>query len=154
MKALVQRVSRAQVTVEDVVRGEIAAGALIYLGCETGDTEAQATRLAERVARLRFFPDADGRSNFDLHQIGGAVLLVAQFTLAADLSKGHRPSFGSALAPAEARILVACFARTLRERGLCVEEGEFGASMRVSSVNEGPATYLLQEPGPMAAART
>jgi D-tyrosyl-tRNA(Tyr) deacylase len=118
---------------------------LVYLGCEAGDEEAQALRLADRVSKLRIFADAAGASNLDLSAAGGAILLVSQFTLAADLRKGNRPSFSRALAPALARELVARFGSRLRERGHRVEDGEFGAEMLVTSVNEGPATYLLHE---------
>lgn len=145
VKALLQRVRRASVRVEGQVTGAIGAGLLIYLGCETGDGEAQARRLAERAARLRVFADEQGRSNLDLAQAGGAVLLVSQFTLAADLRKGHRPSFTGALEPAPARGLLEVFAAALRSRGFRVEEGIFGAEMEVESVNHGPATYLLRE---------
>lgn len=146
MKALVQRVSAARVTADGEPAGEIGRGALVYLGCEAGDAEEHARRLAGRVARLRFLPDADGKTNLDLAQAGGEVLLVSQFTLAADLGRGNRPSFASALAPEPARALVAAFGRFLEEAGLPVRHGRFGAAMRVESVNEGPATYLLVEP--------
>jgi D-tyrosyl-tRNA(Tyr) deacylase len=146
MKALVQRVSHARVTVAGRLSGEIAGGLLIYLGCELGDTESEATRLAARVVKLRIFPDAEGRANLDLRQTGGAVLLVAQFTLAADLRKGNRPSFTTALPPEPARALVALFCRLLEQAGIPVGQGEFGAEMAVESLNYGPATYLLQEP--------
>jgi D-tyrosyl-tRNA(Tyr) deacylase len=147
-------VARARVTVEGRVTGEIGAGLLLYLGCEAGDGEAQARRLAGRAARLRVFADAGGRTNLDLAQAGGAVLLVPQFTLAADLRKGHLPSFGKALEPAAALRLVAVFAQELRAAGHRVEEGVFGAEMEVESVNLGPATYVLEESpagGPAAA---
>jgi len=139
----VQRVSQASVCVAGLMRGEIQAGLLVYLGCELGDEEVQAVRLADRVSKLRIFNDAAGLSNLDLSSVAGAILLVSQFTLAADLRKGNRPSFTSALAPESARVLVARFAARLRERGHRVEEGVFGAEMEVTCVNQGPATYLL-----------
>ena len=146
-----QRVSRASVCVAGLVRGEIEAGLLIYLGCEIGDEEVQAVRLADRVSKLRIFADAAGLSNLDLSSVAGAILVISQFTLAADLRKGNRPSFTGALAPDPARALVARFAARLRERGHRVEEGIFGAEMEVTSVNQGPATYLLRDPaGPGA----
>jgi len=145
----VQRVGSASVRVDGVLRGEIALGLLVYLGCERGDGEVQMLRLADRVSKLRVFADADGLSNMDLQQVGGAILLVSQFTLSADLRKGNRPSFGWALAPEPARILVAHFAARLRERGHRVEEGSFGAEMEIASVNLGPATYwLAEDPAP------
>lgn len=145
MKALVQRVASASVSVGGRLCGEIGRGLLVYLGCETGDGEAQALRLADRVSKLRIFADAAGASNLDVAAAGGAILLVSQFTLAADLRKGNRPSFTRALAPGPARELVARFGARLRERGHRVEQGEFGADMRVASENDGPATYLLHE---------
>lgn len=145
MKALVQRVASAAVRVGGQPRGSIEGGLLVYLGCEAGDGAAQALRLADRVSKLRIFADSAGASNLDLTAAGGAILLVSQFTLAADLRKGNRPSFSRALAPAPARELVARFGARLRERGHRVEEGEFGAEMQVTSVNDGPATYLLHE---------
>lgn len=145
MKALVQRVTSASVRAEGRVTGAIGSGLLVYLGCERGDGEAQALRLADRTAKLRIFADDAGASNLDLAAVGGEILLISQFTLAADLRKGNRPSFTSALAPEPARALVARFGARLRERGHRVAEGVFGAEMEVASVNAGPATYLLQE---------
>lgn len=145
MKALAQRVSAARVEVAGAVRGEIGAGLLVFLGCERGDGPETAERLATRLAKLRVFADAAGKSNLDVRAAGGAILLVSQFTLAADLRKGNRPSFDAALPPEPARELVARCAAALRGLGLRVAEGEFGAEMRVACVNEGPATYLLRE---------
>lgn len=146
MKALVQRVGSAQVEVEGEICGAIGVGVLVYLGCETGDGAEHARRLAGRVAKLRLFPDAAGKTNLALAEVGGAVLLVSQFTLAADTGAGNRPSFSSALAPEPARALVELFGRCLQEAGLRVQTGRFGAEMAVSSLNQGPATYLLEEP--------
>jgi len=146
VKALVQRVSSARVEAEGRACGAIGLGVLVYLGCETGDDEARARRLAARVAKLRLFPDAAGKTNLALAEIGGAVLLVSQFTLAADTGAGNRPSFTPALAPEPARALIELFGRCLEEAGLPVQTGVFGAEMAVSSLNQGPATYLLEEP--------
>lgn len=146
MKALVQRVSSARVEVAGETCGAIGLGVLVYLGCETGDGAEQARRLAARVAKLRLFADAAGKTNLALAEVGGAVLLVSQFTLAADTAGGNRPSFSSALAPEPARQLVELFAAGLAAAGLPVQTGRFGAEMAVSSLNQGPATYLLEEP--------
>ena len=144
MIALVQRAGPSQVTVEGAVTGAIDDGMLVYLGCEQGDDADVARRLAGRLARFRMFDDAEGKTNLDLAQAGGAVLLIPQFTLAADTRKGNRPSFTSALPPAEARKLCGIFKETLAEKGFRVEEGVFGATMEVASVNLGPASYLLR----------
>lgn len=146
MKVLVQRVARARVSVEGRTTGEIGRGLLIYLGCEPGDDTERTRRLALRASKLRVFADADGKSNLAVTEVGGAVLLVSQFTLAADLRKGNRPSFTTALAPEPARLLVEEFGRALETLGLRVARGEFGAEMLVESVNEGPATYWLADP--------
>ncbi|MHC4824425.1 MAG: D-aminoacyl-tRNA deacylase [Planctomycetota bacterium] len=141
MKALVQRVDQAQVEVEGEVVGRIGLGFLIYLGCAVGDEAATAGKMAERLGKLRVFEDADGKTNLDLE---GSILLISQFTLAADLRKGNRPSFTTALAPDEAQVLVEQVRQTLENKGFRVESGVFGAHMRVSSTNVGPATYLLE----------
>ncbi|RMH01967.1 MAG: D-tyrosyl-tRNA(Tyr) deacylase [Planctomycetota bacterium] len=146
MKALLQRVGRAEVRVDGEVRGRIGPGLLVLLGCERGDGPGQADRMSRRIAGYRVFPDRDGRTNLDVLQVGGSVLLVSQFTLAADTRKGRRPSFDPALPPDRARELVARVGTGLRERGLRVEEGVFGARMEVELVNLGPATYLLEVP--------
>ncbi len=140
-----QRVAQARVTSAGAVCGEIGLGLLVYLGCEQGDGTEQALRLAGRLVRLRVFADAAGKTNLALAEVGGSVLLVSQFTLAADTRKGNRPSFTRALAPAPARLLVEQFAGALRAAGAPVQQGVFGAEMRVESVNLGPATYLLEE---------
>ncbi len=147
MKALVQRVDQAQVEVEGKVVGRIALGSLVYLGCAVGDDAAIASKMAERLAKLRIFEDADGKTNLDLTAVEGSLLLISQFTLAACLKKGNRPSFTTALAPEAARVLVDQVRQALENKGFRVESGEFGAHMRVSSTNVGPATYLLEIDG-------
>lgn len=144
MRALLQRVDRASVRVAGREVGRIGEGLLVFLGCQRGDGAAQAERMAGRIARYRIFPDGEGRSNLAVGDLGGAVLLVPQFTLAADTAKGNRPSFTPALAPEEAEPLLAAVARGLRERGLTVAEGVFGAEMLVELVNHGPASYVLE----------
>jgi len=140
----VQRVSSAQVEVLGAVVGKIRLGLLILLGCQLGDSSAQAQHLAARIAKLRVFEDLEGRTNLDIFAVKGEILLVSQFTLAADLRMGNRPSFTTALAPLEAELLVIQVAQELLNKGLKVENGVFGAHMEVSSCNTGPATYLLE----------
>lgn len=144
MRALLQRVDRAAVHVEGQEVARIGVGLLVFLGCARADTELIATKLAARVARYRVFPDAEGKTNLDVSQARGSVLLVPQFTLAADTRKGNRPSFSTALAPEQAMGIVAAFVTALREQGLVVAEGVFGAEMLVELTNHGPATYLLE----------
>lgn len=144
MKALLQRVDRAAVHVEGQEVGRIGIGLLVFLGCAKGDGAAEAERLAARVARYRVFPDDEGKTNLNVREARGSVLVVPQFTLAADTRKGNRPSFSSTLPPEQAQELVKGFVRVLRELDLVVAEGVFGAEMLVELTNHGPATYLLE----------
>jgi D-aminoacyl-tRNA deacylase len=146
MRAVVQRVASASVTVDGETVGEIGAGLLVLLGVAAGDGEADAERLAGKVARLRVFPDADGRFDRSLLDEGGAALVVSQFTLLADTGKGHRPSFAAAAAPAEAERVYEHFCAALRALGPHVETGVFGARMEVELVNDGPVTIVLDLP--------
>jgi D-tyrosyl-tRNA(Tyr) deacylase len=143
MRAVVQRTARAAVTVEGSTVGQIGAGLLVLLSVGSEDDDAVATRLAGRVATLRVFADEAGRMNLDLAQTGGSVLVVSQFTLHADTSRGHRPSFVHAGAPEHAERLCGVFVTALRGRGLVVETGRFGAHMRVELVNDGPVTLVV-----------
>lgn len=143
MKLVIQRVSRADVKVEGRTVGEIGKGLLVLVGAEKGDGAAAAEEAARRVAGLRVFEDAAGKMNLALADVGGAALVVSQFTLAADLSRGRRPGFEKALPAAEARPLYEHFVRALALAGVPVATGEFGAMMDVSLVNAGPATFLL-----------
>lgn len=147
MIAVVQRVRGAAVRVDGATVGAVEGdGLLVLLGVLEGDGEAQAQRLAERVARYRVFGDEQGRMNRSLLDVGGGALVVSQFTLAADGRKGRRPSFDRAADPALAEPLYERFARALEELGVArVETGRFGASMEVELVNQGPATFLLTE---------
>ncbi len=147
MKLVVQRVSRAAVRVAGETSGEIGRGFLVLLGAETGDTPAVAEECARKVAGLRVFEDSAGKMNLALPDVGGAVLAVSQFTLAADLSRGRRPGFERALRALEAEPLYERFVAALRELGLTVATGVFGATMDVELVNEGPATFLIDMPG-------
>jgi D-tyrosyl-tRNA(Tyr) deacylase len=143
MRTVVQRVSRAAVRVDERVVGEIEAGVLVLLGVAAGDSEAEVDALAGKVARLRIFEDADGRFDRSVLDTGGAVLVVSQFTLIADTSKGNRPSFSRAAPSAEAERLYERFCEALRALGLSVEQGVFGARMDVELVNDGPVTIVL-----------
>jgi D-tyrosyl-tRNA(Tyr) deacylase len=143
MRAVVQRVSRASVTVEERVIGEIGPGLLVLLGVSTSDTEADAAWLSEKIAGLRIFEDQDGKMNRSVSDTGGAVLAVSQFTLYGDVRRGKRPSFDAAARPERARELYESFVADIRKRGLRCETGQFQATMSVALVNDGPVTILL-----------
>ncbi|MCZ7587704.1 MAG: D-aminoacyl-tRNA deacylase [Gaiella sp.] len=143
MRALVQRVSRAAVRVGGETVGSCGPGLLVLVGARHEDTSETATRLAAKIARLRIFPDEAGRFDRSLLDTGGEALVVSQFTLLANTSKGHRPSFTDAAPPEEAELLVDAFCTALRELGVRVETGVFGARMAVELVNDGPVTIVL-----------
>lgn len=143
MRAVVQRVTRASVRVEERTVGQIGSGLLVLLGVARGDTEADAEQLADRVAHLRVFPDAAGQMNLSVQEVGGALLVVSQFTLLGDCRRGRRPSYVEAAPPEEAVRLYQRFVALARQAGLPVEEGVFRAMMDVELVNEGPVTLLL-----------
>jgi len=143
MKAVVQRVSRARVRVGEDVAGEIGAGLCVLLGVARRDDAAVASRLAEKVARLRIFENEEGRFDRSLLDVGGEALVVSQFTLIADTAKGNRPSFGEAAQPDEAEPLFERFCAALRDLGVPVATGVFGARMAVELVNDGPVTIVL-----------
>ena len=145
MRAVVQRVTSASVRVSGEVVGAVERGALVLLGVLKGDGEREATQLALKVAGFRFFSDDEGRMNRSAHEVGGALLVVSQFTLAADGRKGRRPSFDKAAPPAEAEALYKRFVSALRGSGLEVETGRFGAMMEIELVNDGPVTFVLDE---------
>lgn len=146
MIGLLQRVAWARVQVEGRTVGEIGRGLLVFLAVERDDKEAQADRLIERLMNYRVFPDAEGRMNRSVLDVRGEVLLVSQFTLAADTNSGLRPSFTPAAAPAEAqRLFDYCLARA-RTCSLRIATGEFGADMQVALVNDGPVTFSLRVP--------
>ena len=145
MLALLQRVSEAKVAVEGVAIGAIGPGLLVLVGIEPRDGEAQVARMAERLLGYRVFDDARGRMNLSLAQTGGGLLLVSQFTLAADTGSGMRPGFSTAAEPAQAERIFGQLLRSCRARhGPGVETGRFGAHMTVSLVNDGPVTLLLK----------
>ena len=143
MRAVVQRVSRASVVVEERVIGEIGMGLLVLLGVHKNDAEADADYLAEKIAGLRVFEDSDGKMNRSVVDVGGAVLAVSQFTLYGDVRRGKRPSFDDAARPERARELYEYFVLKIRQNSLRCETGQFQAMMSVSLVNHGPVTMLL-----------
>lgn len=144
MRAVVQRVSRASVVVDGAVPARIGPGVLVLLGIAGGDNEAGAARLAGKVARLRVFEDDQGRFDRSLLDTGGSALVVSQFTLLADTSRGNRPSFSDAATPEHAEPLYQAFCAALEAEGVPVETGVFGARMQVELVNDGPVTILLE----------
>ncbi|MCB1220301.1 MAG: D-tyrosyl-tRNA(Tyr) deacylase [Planctomycetales bacterium] len=144
MRAVIQRVSRARVTVDGRVTGEIGQGLLVLLAALKGDTEAELEFMARKVSGMRIFTDNDGKMNLDVGAVGGSVLVVSQFTLAAPTASGNRPSFSSAMPPDEAQEMVERFKRRLEtDYGLSVASGEFGAKMDVELVNDGPVTIIV-----------
>jgi len=143
MLSIVQRVSRASVTVEGKVVSEIGRGLLVLAGLEKGDTENDLSYTARKTVELRIFPDDDGKMNRSVPESGGTILAVSQFTLAADIRKGRRPSFDTAMPPEEAQSLFDRFVRELTALGVTVATGSFGARMEVSLVNDGPVTFIV-----------
>lgn len=143
MRAVVQRVRSASVTVDETVVGRIEIGFLVLLGVTVGDTDADLTYIVDKVANLRVFPDAEGRMNVDITGAGGALLVVSQFTLAGDCRNGRRPSWIAAARPDEAKAWYERAVEAWRARGLRVETGVFQADMQVALVNDGPVTLLL-----------
>jgi D-aminoacyl-tRNA deacylase len=146
MRVVIQRVRRASVTVAGEVVGEIAAGWLVLLGVGPTDTTKQADWLAERVANLRAFNDADGKMNLSVQDVNGSVLVVSQFTLYGDCQKGRRPGFSGAAPPAIADPLYEAFVTALKMLGVPVATGRFGADMQVELVNDGPVTFVIDAP--------
>lgn len=143
MRAVVQRVGRAQVTVNGEITGQIGPGLVVLLGVGRDDTEADATYLAEKIAGLRVFEDDQGKMNRSVQDVGGSVLAVSQFTLYGDVRRGKRPSFDAAAPPEKARQLYEFFVNQIRVAGLRCETGRFQQMMKVELVNEGPVTILL-----------
>ena len=146
MRAVVQRVSSASVTVEDETVGRIGQGLVVLLAVGRGDYAEAADWLSEKIAHLRIFEDDDGKMNQSVLDVGGQVLVISQFTLFGDCRKGRRPSYQQAADPAPARDLYRQFAAALRKWGLAVETGTFGAKMAVSLVNDGPVTLIVESP--------
>ncbi|MCA1954224.1 MAG: D-tyrosyl-tRNA(Tyr) deacylase [Anaerolinea sp.] len=144
MKAVLQRVSQASVTIEQRQVAKIGPGLLILLGIGPNDDQAKAQQLAYKIAHLRIFGDENGKMNRSVLDIGGEALLVSQFTLFADTRKGHRPAFTEAAPPELARPLCDFFAEALRQQGLPTQTGEFGAHMQVELINDGPVTIWME----------
>jgi D-tyrosyl-tRNA(Tyr) deacylase len=144
MRVVVQRVARASVTVQGRVTGSIGRGLLVLVGFAPGDTPETVEWMADKVAGLRIFADGDGKMNLDVGQVAGSLLVVSQFTLYGDASKGRRPSFVAAAPPGVAVPLYQAFIARLKARRLPVETGEFGAMMDVELVNQGPVTLILE----------
>lgn len=143
MRALIQRVSAASVTVEGATLGEIGPGLLILVCAMQGDGAAEAEQLAAKIAKLRIFKDAAGKMNLSVRDIGGAALVVSQFTLAADTARGNRPGFSAAAAPAQGEALYDTFTAQVQAQGIPVATGRFGADMAVSLINDGPVTIWI-----------
>ena len=144
MKCLLQRVTQASVTVAGDVVGEIDRGLMVLVGVEPQDREQTVTRMAERLCRYRVFSDSEGKMNLNVVQADGAILLVSQFTLAADTSSGNRPGFSMAAPPQQASNLCDALAQALKDTGVRVATGRFGANMQVALVNDGPVTFMLE----------
>jgi D-aminoacyl-tRNA deacylase len=143
MRAVVQRIKKAGVRIDGVLKGSIDKGLLVYVGIEKGDSPADAHYLSSKLRTLRIFEDNAGKMNLDIIETGGSVLVISQFTLAGDARKGRRTSFERAEAPQMAKELYEKFIKCLTEAGVAVREGEFQAHMEVESVNDGPVTILL-----------
>ncbi len=145
MKIVVQRVKSASVTVDGTLYSSVNQGILILLGVEKNDTEVFAEYLSEKILKLRIFEDENGKMNLSLKDIKGEILVVSQFTLAGDTKKGTRPSFDNAMPPKDAKIMYEKFTAMLKNSGLIVKTGVFGAMMEVSLVNDGPVTFVLEK---------
>ena len=145
MKGLIQRVDEASVSINNELYSKIGKGLLLLLGVEKGDTIENAHKLADKVVNLRIFEDENDKMNLSVQDVGGAILAVSQFTLAADVSRGNRPGFETAARPQEAEPLYEYFVTQLRSYGLEVQTGIFQADMKVALINDGPCTFLLQK---------
>lgn len=144
MQVLLQRVLEASVTVEQSVVGQIGRGLLVFICAEHGDTNETSLKMLEKILKLRIFSDHAGKMNLSVQDVSGALLIVSQFTLAADTTKGSRPSFGGAAAPQQAKLLYEGFVNLAWQSGLSVQTGEFAADMKVALVNDGPITIPLR----------
>ena len=147
MKALIQRVKRASVTIDSSLFSQIGFGMLVLLGVEKGDESVNADKLAEKLVHLRIFEDENGKMNKSLLDVNGEMLVVSQFTLAGDTSRGNRPGFDTAARPDVAKPLYEYVVEELRHSGLKVETGVFQADMQVSLINDGPVTFMLEKRG-------
>jgi len=145
MRALLQRVSEARVDIDGQIVGQCGQGLMILVCAMQGDTEENAAKLATKIAKVRIFKDDAGKMNRSIADIGGSALVVSQFTLSADTSRGNRPGFSTAAAPDDGQLLYLQFADCLRGLGIPVETGEFGADMQVSLTNDGPVTIWMEQ---------
>ena len=145
MKALIQRVKNASVTIDNNAFSSINQGLLVFLGVEKGDTSVQANWLVEKILKLRVFEDENEKMNLSISDIKGEILVVSQFTLAGDCKKGTRPSFDSAMPPKEANELYEYFVSEIKKSGLAVQTGVFGAMMDIALINDGPVTFMLEK---------
>jgi D-tyrosyl-tRNA(Tyr) deacylase len=144
MKCLIQRVTCASVRVDHSVVGEIGSGLLVFIGVQPDDTDQTVARMAQRLLNYRLFSDAEGKMNVSVVDAGGSILLVPQFTLAADTDRGNRPSFSSAASPALAEYYYEALIKALDASGTPIATGQFGSDMQVSLINDGPVTFLLE----------
>lgn len=144
MKAVVQRVGRASLSVDGELISEIEKGFVVYFGVQNGDGKDKADYIAKKIANLRVFEDENGKMNLGLKEVGGQILFVSQFTLIADVSRGNRPSFSEAMRPDEANEIYLYCAQKLREQGVEVKLGVFGADMTINQRNQGPVTILYE----------
>lgn len=144
MKALIQRVDKAEVTVDSEIISSIGKGILVFLGIKKGDTEKDIDYLVKKISQLRIFEDEKGKINLSLQDVKGEILVVSQFTLCADCRRGNRPSFDMAERPEIAKSLYEQFVAKIRELGISVSTGIFGASMKISLINNGPVTIMLE----------
>ena len=144
MRAVVQRVTNADVKIDGRVNGKIDTGLLVLLGVGNGDTEEDMKYIADKIIKLRIFSDENDKMNLSLEDVGGSMLVISQFTLYGDCSHGRRPYFGNAMEPVSANEMYEKFVAYIRERGIHTETGEFGADMKVSLTNDGPVTIILE----------
>ena len=145
MKALIQRVKKASVTIDDNLYSSIGAGLLVFLGVEKGDTEVNADKLAEKLVNLRIFEDENEKMNLSLKDVKGEMLIVSQFTLCGDCKKGTRPSFDKSDPPDIANELYEYFISKIKTSGIFVQTGQFGAMMEVELINDGPVTFMVEK---------
>lgn len=144
MRAVVQRVTNADVKIDGRVNGKIGNGLLVLLGVGNGDTEEDMKYIADKIIKLRIFSDENDKMNLSLEDVGGSMLVISQFTLYGDCSHGRRPYFGNAMEPVSANEMYEKFVAYIKERGIHTETGEFGADMKVSLTNDGPVTIILE----------
>ena len=144
MRAVVQRVTNADVKIDGRVNGKIDNGLLVLLGVGNGDTEEDMTYIADKIIKLRIFSDENDKMNLSLEDVGGSMLVISQFTLYGDCSHGRRPYFGNAMEPVSANEMYEKFVAYIRKQGIHIETGEFGADMKVSLTNDGPVTIILE----------